>query len=93
MPSLSLYTYYLETISLTRPGAHHFTSRLDDQQASGTFLFPLYPSTEVIGTQSCLVFYMDVRHLSSCPHALTASTLSSCIKHFSVALIEYPDKK
>lgn len=46
--SLSLYTCSLETVSLTRP----FTSSLDDsQQALETFLSPLHPSTEVMGTQ------------------------------------------
>lgn len=92
--SLSLCSYSLETVSVTRPGAHHFTSRLNDQKPQGTSCLPL-PSAEVIGsTHSHPLFcYMDVKDLDSYLHALTASTLSNCISDSSVAPVGYPGRK
>lgn len=81
--SLSLYTYSLETVTLTRP----FIPSLDDsQQALGTFLPPLHPSTEVMGTQ---IYSHGCQGSDAFPHALTTSTLSNNgVSYFPIALVD-----
>lgn len=85
--SLSLYTYSLETVSLTRP----FIPSLDDsQQALGTFLPPLHPSTEVMAHKYVAMFGFShgCQGSDAFPHALTTSTLSSAVSYFPIALVD-----